>query len=224
MLFEAELSEYTYWGKGSSILLADAKNCYWITANHAMNNVGGAPENLAIFPTDYSTMSIPFNARYKINLDNVGDEEHKDIYLLRIDLSQFKEKGDAPLTAQDIEIGSIPAERLKAGDNLLVVGYPSEFRAVDYDEFKIKYKRYQLKAKYLGPSITDHCHELSIVDEIELNSYDGISGGPVYYMAERIPGVITPLFVGMTLRATAKSHRGHFVSANVILDAIKKAK
>lgn len=110
VLFEQEGSDYQYWGKGSSFLLANSKHFFWITACHVMANMGGSAEALRIFPADDSRISLPFNEKYTIKKEGVDDEEYKDLYVLRINLSEYEEFGDTPLTAQDAEDGLKAAE------------------------------------------------------------------------------------------------------------------
>ena len=143
--------------------------------------------------------------------------------MLCIDLNEFDSSGDAPLIALDLEQGTLPAERLKPDDELWVIGYPSESTFIDYDSCKIKNTRSVLRAIYTGGSISDHCHKVTIESSIKLESYDGLSGSPVFYMKQAIhngEAVAYPLLVGMLLRGTASSGIAHFVSSSVIVNIV----
>lgn len=126
VLFEVTDSDFRYWGKGSSILLANSRYYYWVTAAHVMQKLGGTADNLRIFPADKSRVSLPFNEQYSVKLDEAEDEEFKDVFVLRIDLDEFGLAGDTPLVAQDLEQGLYYAEHLQKGDELWVIGYPAE--------------------------------------------------------------------------------------------------
>ncbi|MCI0560021.1 MAG: serine protease [Nitrososphaera sp.] len=218
VLFEQPESEYPYWGKGTSFLLANSKHYFWITAEHVIRSMGGSAEALRIFPSDESRISLPFNEKYTIKKEGL-DDEHKDIYALRIDLSAFQEGGDAPLTAQDAELGLMPAESLPVNAELWIIGYPSESRFVDYDARHIKCTRSVVRALYQGISTSDHCHTAKVETSLSLADYDGLSGSPVFFLQKKRVGaedVLFPRIVGMLLRGTSASSVVHFVSARVI--------
>jgi hypothetical protein len=64
---------------------------------------------------------------------------------------------------------------------------------------------------------------LKIESSIKLETYDGLSGSPVFYMKQAIhngEAVVYPLLVGMLLRGTASSGIAHFVSSSVIVNIV----
>src|SRR5258708_6008624 len=103
VIFEHDQADFAYWGKGSSFLVANARNYYWVTAAHVLTNLDGRADSLRIFPSDGSKISLPFNEQYTVNKGETDDEDYKDVFMLRIDLSRFDTSGDAPLVAQDLE-------------------------------------------------------------------------------------------------------------------------
>lgn len=226
ILFKDEHGEFPYWGKGSSFLIANSRAFYWVTASHVLSNLGGRAESLRIFPSDHSRISLPFSEQYIITRGAAGDEDYKDIFVLRVALDEFDRSGDSPLVAQDIELGALPAENLVPGDELWFMGYPSESNLVDYDAKQIKNTRSVLRGVYHGPSISANCHELRVESSVQLESYDGLSGGPVFYMRSSVyegQAVEFPMLVGMLLRGTSSSQTAHFVSSTVLLGLIAKA-
>ena len=225
VIFEHEHEEFSYWGKGSSFLIANSKDFFWVTASHVLLNMDGCAQSLRILPSDNSLISLPFNEQYIVNKGTADDEVYKDVFMLGIDLCEFDSSGDAPLVAQDIEEGSLPAEHLQQGDRLWVIGYPAESNFIDYDSRSINNTRSVLRAIYRGGSIFDHCHKLSIESSILLESYDGLSGSPVFYMKQTTnngEAVDYPLLVGMLLMGIASSGEAHFVSASVIVNLVRK--
>ncbi|TSA06940.1 MAG: hypothetical protein D4R73_10505 [Deltaproteobacteria bacterium] len=223
IIFEQEHEEFSYWGKGSSFLIANSNNYYWVTASHVLINMGGRADSLRIFPSDNSKISVPFNEQYTVNKGSTDDEDYKDIFMLRIDLNEFDSSGDAPLIAQDIEHGILRAEQLEPNDELWVIGYPSESNFIDYDSCEIKNTRSVLRAIYRGRSVSDHCHELIVESSIKLENYDGLSGSPVFHMKQLNRNgqvAVYPLLVGMLLRGTASSGIAHFVSSSVIVNIV----
>jgi len=226
VLFEQQTGEYRYWGKGSSLLISNSRNYYWVTAGHVLSNLNASVLSLRICPSDNTRISLPFDSKTIIDKELGDDEEYKDILLLRIDLQRFDESADAPLTAQDIDQGTLAAEDLLPGAELWVIGYPAESNFIDYDEQTIRSTRSVLRAVYDGRSVSEHCHRLKMECSIKLESYDGLSGSPVFHLMPRAVRGETlqyPLLVGMLLRGTASSSIAHFVSSRVIVSLISAA-
>jgi hypothetical protein len=221
VLFESEFEEFPYWGLGSSVLVWNANAYYWVTAKHVISNQGQSFEALRIFPTDSSRMSIPFNALCEIKSPE-SDDEFADLYILQVDMEQFAAFGDAPITAHDLTFGVYSPDKLSVGDKLVIVGYPAESRAVDYDEFKIKFQRKVFEASYAGTGSQTHCHRLKMKDNPEISTYNGISGAPVFHIVT-LGTVSFPMMVGIMLRGTDSSQIGHFVGSHVIAHATQIA-
>ena len=223
VIFEQDLEGYPYCVKGSSFLIANENNYYWVTALHVAQ---GGVESLRIFPSDGSRISLPFNEKYTIKDAVSSEEEYKDIYMLRINLNEFQEFGDAPIYAQDIELGFFPAESLNENEELWVIGYPAESNFIDYDGGVIKNNRIVMKAAYCGNGIGSHCHTMKANGSIVLPDFDGLSGSPVFCMKEIVKNnelLQFPLFVGMVTRGTASSSVLHFISSSVLGSMVKMA-
>lgn len=211
-----------YWCRGgSSFLISNPENYYWVTASHVLKNTD--IESVRIFPSDNSKISLPFDRKYTVKAYSINEEEYQDILILRINLQRFDDSGDTPLIAHDLEQGILGAERLQEGDELWIIGYPSESSSVEYENSKIKNTRCVIRAIYSGESFSDHCHKLTIDTSVKLGSFDGLSGSPVFYMKSiNRNGQLAdyPLLVGMLLRGTASSKIAHFVSVSVIVEMI----
>ena len=111
-------------------------------------------------------------------------------------------------------------------DELWIIGYPSESNFVDFDTRRIKSTRSVIRAIYKGSSISAHCHELRVDSSVHLESYDGLSGSPVFHMRSQFVNgetVFLPLLVGMLLRGAASSATAHFVSSDVIVNLVNQA-
>ncbi len=226
VIFEHQDATFPYWGKGSSMLLANSQHYFWVTASHIFKNMDGAVENLLIFPSDDSRVSLPFNEKYHIKAEASDDEDYLDILALRIDLARFDAFGDVPLVAQDIDVGLLPAEDLKAGDVLWIIGYPAERNTIDYEKACIRNSRDVIRAIYQGTSLSEHCHKAKVNSSVKLDSYDGLSGSPIFYLqpvTQNGQKFVFPRVVGMLLRGTAYSNLVHFVSAKVIGELIRLA-
>lgn len=225
IIFESFVPESVYWRKGSSFLVSNSRNCYWVTATHILKKMDVKIESVRIFSSDNSRMSLPFNEKYLVNVE--GDEkDFHDITVVRVDLSRFDKSGDAPLISQDIDRGFLGAEQLKLSDEIWIIGYPSESNHIDYENRLIQNNRVAIRAIYDGGSFTDHCHRIRIESSIKLEDMEGLSGSPVFHMQRRIidnQPVYFPMLVGMLLRGTVSSGIAHFVSSSVIVRIIKLA-
>ena len=227
VIFEHADEAFPYWGKGSSMLLADSKHYYWVTAAHVLKNMRGTVDALRIFPSDESRISLPFDEQYTIKPDRSDDDDYRDIFVLRINSAAFDASGDSPLTAQDVQHGLLPAEDLAVGSVLWIIGYPAERNQIDYEMARIKNSRAVIRAIYLGPNSADHCHAAKISTSIRLESFDGLSGSPVFYLQPAKHGeeeVLIARLVGMLIRGTASSELVHFISAKVIGRLIQLAR
>ncbi len=219
VIFEHPDDAFPYWIKGSSILLANSKHFFWITATHVLKNMGGTVQALRIFPSDSSRISLPLNEQYTIKSELSEDEDYRDVFALRIDIRSFADSGDAPLIAQDTEQGLLHAEDLPGGAILWIIGYPAERNEIDYEQGRIKNSREVIRAEYMGPSSAEHCHVARVNSSIFLESFDGLSGSPVFYLQPAVLAgqeVLLPKLVGMLIRGTASSQLVHFVSSKVI--------
>lgn len=227
VIFEQDDEDCPYWGLGSSVLVANSTNYYWVTAAHVIDKMGGSADSLRIFPSDSSRISVPFNMLYRILDDENSSEDYKDLFVLRIDITKFKKESDGILTAHDIELAVFPADKLSKGDQLIVIGYPGEDISFDYENFKIKCKKLRLDAEYVGHSVEDHCHELKVLESSTLSDYKGLSGSPVFYMEEvqvsAAKVAIIPKLVGLLIRGTAESKIAHFINVEVLLSLIRNS-
>lgn len=223
VIYEHDDVDFSYWGKGSSFVIASSSFYYWVTAFHVIENTGGNINTLRIFPSDNSQISLPFDEKYIVNRKIDGREDFDDIFILRLNLHEFDESGDAPLVAYDINSNWLDTEQLASGDELCVIGYPSESNFIDYDNRKICSTRSVLRAIYKGKSTSENCHELIFSTSINLNDYDGLSGSPVFYIKQQRnsdSSTNLPILAGMLIRGTVSSKVGHFISLRVIKDIL----
>jgi hypothetical protein len=221
VLFESEEGDYAYFGLGSSALFSSVANIYWVTAKHVIENQRQDIRSVRVFPSEGSRCSIPFKALLKIEEDP-NDSDYADLFIAQVNNAEFQNSGDTILTAQRVEDGLLPSSKLCVGDELFVVGFPGESRAVDYEEFKIKYQRSIYVGKYAGDAIMRYCHKISFRTDHGLNDFNGLSGSPVYKMLST-GNIVQPIVVGILLRGTASSSSGYFVESDVLHYAIQKS-
>lgn len=204
-----------YGGFGSSVLIASGHYYYWLTAKHVITEQDASIEQLRIFPTDHSRMSIPYDQWREITTNDV-DDECRDLYCLRIDLNQFSQSGDSVLGGIDINVAYQSPRQLTVGTPLKVIGFPGEFRGIDYEKKLILSRRFEFDAIYSGKQSQHFFHELRISDMKGISDCNGLSGSPVFGLLDNGEGKV-PLFAGILVRGSASTGVCSFISIEPIL-------
>ncbi len=220
VLFFTEESEFPYWGKGSSFFVASDQHVYWVTARHVMENQGASPYDLLITPSDDSAISVPFVERLQIENDP-DNEDFRDICMLRVNIEEFLESTDSELYAWNINRDFYDCTNLSTGDELFLLGFPSESRFVDYDVKRIHFTKVVLRGVYQEQSSDEHCHKLRLETSITLDELDGLSGGAVFrYPSD--PNEPAKL-VGLVIRGTSGSGIIHFIDSAILGEFVRKS-
>lgn len=216
VLFFTKNSDYPYWGKGSSFFITSGPHIYWLTARHVMENQRASPHELMITPGDSSVVSVPFDKLLQIKN---GPEDFRDLYMLRINKAEFWESTDSAIYAWDINRDFFDCSKLLPGDELFLLGYPSESRFVDYDVKRIHFTQVILRGIYQGRSSEEHCHVLELETSVTLDDLDGLSGG-VVFRYPRNPDEPAQA-VGLIIRGTAESGIIRFIDCTVINEFVR---
>ncbi|MCW9057592.1 MAG: hypothetical protein OQL11_01775 [Gammaproteobacteria bacterium] len=218
VLFFTKESDYPYWGIGSSFFIASDQHVYWITARHVMEKQGALPHDLKITPGDDSAISVPFSELLQIEkgLDN---EDFRDLYMLKVNMDEFWESTDSELYAWNISRDFYDCTKLSTGEELFLLGFPSESRFVDYDVKRIHFTQVVLRGIYLGQTSEEHCHELQLETSVTLEELDGLSGG-VVFRYPRNPEEPSQM-VGLLIRGTSKSGILRFIDCAVINEFVR---
>ena len=112
---------------------------------------------------------------------------------------------------------SWPLGKPRAGDRLLIAGYPATDRDVDYKLCRLKALGREIEGRYLQPSPSRWCHEMQLTELDGIDDLDGFSGSPVFLLAALRGDVATVRLAGMLLRGSANSRRAHYVDAEVLV-------
>jgi hypothetical protein len=217
VLFFTKESDYPYWGRGSSFFITSGSNIYWITAQHVIENQKASPKDLMITPGNESTVSVPFDNLFKIKKSD-ENEDFRDLFMLRVNLDEFWESKDSDIYAWNINRDFFDSEKLSPGDELFLLGYPSESRYVDYDVKRIHFTRVVLRGLYQNPAHDDHCHVLKLETSVSINDLDGLSGGVVFRYPQNPEEPVQ--VVGLMIRGSVERGNVHFVGSNVIREFV----
>ena len=99
------------------------------------------------------------------------------------------------------------------------MGFPSESRFVDYEAKRIHFTQVVLRGVYEGLAPESHCHILKLESSVELNDFDGVSGGTVF-RHPRNPEESSE-FVGLLVRGSAESGLMSFVDCAVVAELVR---
>jgi len=218
VLFFTKESDYPYWGKGSSFFITSGQHIYWITARHVMENQRVSPQELMITPGDNSVISVPFDSLLQIKR-GPDNEDFRDLYMLRIDMAEFWESTDSDIYAWDTSRDFYDCSKLVRGEELFLLGYPSESRFIDYDSRRIHFTQVVLRGIYQGLSSEEHCHVLELETSITLDDLDGLSGGVVFRYPRNPREPVQS--VGLIIRGSAESGIIRFIDCAVIKDFVR---
>jgi hypothetical protein len=104
------------------------------------------------------------------------------------------------------------------GTELIVSGFPSDSRSVDYDKGHISLARVIIPARYAGEADSGrHKHRIQIVSTGGLLTYDGLSGALVVGDTPR--GIA---FLGMVIQGAASSSLVHIIGVEVFANFIRR--
>ena len=139
--------------------------------------------------------------------------------MLRINLEEFSESTDSTLHAWNINRHFFDCNKLSHGDEIFILGFPSESRFVDYAVKRIHFTQVVLRGIYEGRSSEARCHKLRLETSITLKELDGLSGGTVF-RHPRDPEKQTQL-VGLLVRGSTKNGIVHFIDCAVIDEFVR---
>ena len=218
VLFFTEGSDFPYWGKGSSFFITNGSCRFWVTAQHVIDNQGASVQDLMITPSDETAIPIPFNEQIEINQGSEY-EDYRDICIIRVDFDKFWETKESDLYAWNIDRDFYDCSRLSNGEELYLLGFPSESRYVDYDVKTIHFTSNVLRGIYQGPATENNCYTLQLETSIELDDLDGLSGSVVFRYPYTLDEPVQA--VGMLIRGSASSAILEFIDCAVIRDFVR---
>jgi hypothetical protein len=218
LVFETGIEDFPYSVAGTVFLVGYEGRPYVLTTRHSLN-----PENIGpicIFPSDTSQHIIPLSDVFFVHRDEVS-EDFVDLAVIGIDVSRITQAELAQATLIDLARASGDWESNSQNSDFVILGYPSDHSFVDYDEQMLRTDRVILHAKYVGPSISPHLHEIEVSEAHTLTTFSGFSGSPIFAWASRLGVPVAPVLCGMAIRGSPESGRIHFLDRSVLLDALK---
>jgi hypothetical protein len=215
IIFDTGCDDYPCSTIGTAFIVGFRQSVFVLTAEHVVK--GWPVEKLLIYPS--------WNSQYTFRYLNWGvvkttpeDIDTSDILIIKADLNDVpmaERRNIQLLNLNDRENVVWFEERYDS--QFFLCGFPEAASGgVDYSTLEIKTSQYLLEGVYKGNSISPCCHMIEVKNPLSLNSFNGLSGSPVF-SHRRDNTVGTPArFCGMALRGTAISGYIHFLAVEVL--------
>jgi hypothetical protein len=201
---------YTFRGSGTALRIANRH--FVFCCHHQIADQ--RPEAIAIRPSfEAKTLTSSGMRLPTVTEDNRGDDV-TDV----VGIEYAVENYDIPNLSSDFF--PVTDDRVwPNGSNsripFLLYGYPTDQQDVDYEGQHIRARTVCVKGIYDGGTGSTHLHRVKL-DRIRTFDFDGMSGGPVFYVGGH-PGHFFVGLAGMTMRGGANSEYAHFIAADFLL-------
>jgi len=206
VVFETGISAAPYSTIGTAFYVGSAGRAFAVMARHTLR-----PDSLhpvCLFPADGSRRLLPLT-----NVFYVPAEIDMDVAM------SDGELGQALLL--DMKLAVPESRPPLSRSSLVVVGYPAQLSSIDYEAEEIRNERIALSGRYAGVTSTHYVHQMTVVGEHHLDSFSGLSGGPVFGWHEGYGGQGRVFLCGMAIQGTAASGLVRFVDAEIIDQAVR---
>jgi len=208
VIIETGAEEWPYSVRGTFFTIKIHDELYVVTARHV---VEGNDANTVFFRyRNDSRFSLPLDTVIKnTGYTDENSPEYTDVIMYRVKKDEIEEN----IKYIPYDSKNAPSESLKADDNLIIRGYPSERQ--DAQEDGIKEQAVIINGKYLNRSQISKCHNMALYPTEEFTFHDGYSGSPVFLMKDSLFN-----FVGVLVKADSYNNEALFVDVSVLLEMV----
>lgn len=213
MIFQNDDAEWRFSARGTCFLVTHETRIFAVTARHVVAHY--RPSQYRIPNRLGSANILPIRQPFTAELHR---EDFEDFVVVPID--------SAEIAANDFDVARAcvmdeSAIQWSAIQRVVVFGFPSDINSVDYCQGLISIQPCGMVGRLTGRSIGEGMREIEFGAVGDLSSYDGLSGSPVFQVAES--GSIGRL-LGIVLRGsqnTSASRRCHFLDVRVVAPLIR---
>ncbi|QDQ83666.1 serine protease family protein [Paraburkholderia megapolitana] len=221
ILFYSEYPEFPFSICGSGFLVRYHRRVFAITARHVTANFDLAHACMQYHPSVYGF--VPMSFRYVFAGGDPSDTDQYDLVIFEVDGSKLDISlfSDAP----PYELSDSEAPPIFDKTSIFVVqGYPSHLHAIECEtELEAIISRPMLiDAEYAGPCVSDRVHVLRVHCADQIESFDGMSGAPVFQVLQSYPNLSKIWFAGMVLRGGTSSGELRFLERERITEALTR--
>lgn len=190
VIFETRVHSAPYAVSGTSFLLTFRGRLFAVTARHV---VGSHPvEGILIFPSDESRQPLRILQWWQLPNDT-QDRDRADLFLVEVDPRAMKHKDRKASHAFEIDILPTDWYAPRFNSQFFVFGYPKSHNEVDYEALSISTKQFLLTGKYLRATSSSDCHEIAVTNPLGLETFNGLSGSPVWSLPAAIGVRMAPI-------------------------------
>ncbi|OAF11428.1 hypothetical protein AYJ54_08390 [Bradyrhizobium centrolobii] len=203
---------YSFLGSATALRLGD--KCFVLWCRHQTREY--APNDVTI-PIEGGTILVSGSRLLFVDDDESNtDEEFKDLQAMEFVPENYKspnlEAVFFPLREDDVWKGDPDAK-------FYLFGYPTELRSVDYELPHVHVGQVVTTGEYKGASHARYVHSLNITGKGSF-AQDGLSGGPVYHVANDKDG----FYIGLAgIMVRGGNQHVHFIDVRFVLSLLRSA-
>jgi len=221
ILFYSELPAFPFSICGSGFLIRYHGRVFAITARHVAANFDLAHACVQYNPGVYGF--VPMFARYVFASGDPSDTDQYDLVIFEADGSKL----DVSLfsNAPPYELPESEAPPVFDKTAIFVAqGYPSHLHSLECEtELEAIISSPMLvDAEYVGPCVSDRVHVLRVHCASQIESFDGMSGAPVFQVLQNYPDLSKVWFAGMALRGGVSAGELRFLERGRISSALTR--
>jgi hypothetical protein len=221
ILFYSEYPEFPFSICGSGFLVRYHGKVFAITARHVAANFDLAYACVQYNPRVYGF--LPISTRYVLAGSNSSDTDQCDLVIFEADGSKLDVSLFTDSPPYELPESEAPPVFDKTAI-FVVQGYPSHLRSIECEtELEAIISSPMLvDAEYVGPCMSDRVHVLRVHCARLIESFDGMSGAPVFQILQNYPSLSKVRFAGMALRGGSSSGEIRFLERERISGALTR--
>lgn len=204
---------------GTCFVIERYGHYYVLTARHCIER-SFDPENVAILCGPDPSCPISFKVWHRFKTGSLLDTDQGDIAVFEIDNQNSSPAEISRLQPFTVDPRSAGITTLPQDFFLIVHGYPIALSAYSYDVKTWLRESYYFRARYSGETKYNGISRLTFDECGELNHLDGISGSPVFALAQRTDRVLKCALAGMVIRGSVESKSALFIRSAILIRAI----
>jgi hypothetical protein len=200
---------------GTGFLLKLFGEIFFVTARHAVDNHGFDLRHLAVTYSEQNNRCIPFDEVRTFSSVDPDDTDHVDIIVLKANSSKLKHELFASDLPFDFTADAV-VRVYQSGMLLHFKGVAPEQNDFDYENKKYTVEYAAGDMYYEAPTSSRAVHLATAKVNRDCPDFDGMSGSPVFWVANIDQTATDAKFAGMLLRGARKNSILHFMEAECV--------
>ncbi|WP_147364352.1 hypothetical protein [Burkholderia pseudomallei] len=221
ILFYSQLPAYPFSICGSAFFVRYHGRVFAITARHVTVNFDLAYACVQYNPGVYGF--VPMSARYVFAGGDPSDTDQYDLVIFEADGSKLDVSLFSGFPPYELPESEAPPIFDKTAI-FVVQGYPTHLRRLECDTEleEVISSPMLMDAEYVGPCMSDRVHVLRVHCAPQIESFDGLSGAPVFQVLQDYPNLSKVWLAGMALRGGSSAGELRFLERERISGALTR--